>query len=192
MPEFDVRIFDANDAELPSDEVGEIVWRPRRPGVSFDGYWNQPAATLKAMRNLWYHTGDLGRIDSDGWLYFVDRKDDYLRRRGENISSREYEHEYEQHPAIAQAAVHAVYSEFGEDDLKVTVVLHPEAPLTHRELFDWAVERMPYFALPRYIEFRDALPTSPVGRILKYQLRADGCTPETWDREVEGVEFEKR
>jgi crotonobetaine/carnitine-CoA ligase len=192
IPEYDVRIFDEHDNELPVGEVGQIVWRPQRPGLMYDGYWGRPDATLAQQRNLWHHTSDLGRFDEEGWLYFVDRKSDYLRRRGENISSQELEAAYLQHPLISQVAVHALPSELGEDDVKVTAVLEDGASLRHEELFEWASSRIPYFALPRYIEFRDELPTSAVGRALKYILRDQGCTPATWDREAAGVTFEKR
>src|SRR5205823_2519094 len=83
---FDTRIFDDDDNELPRGREGEIVVRPKRPHVMFEGYWGRPEATVETSRNWWYHTGDVGRIDDDGFLYFVDRKADYLRRRGETIS----------------------------------------------------------------------------------------------------------
>ncbi len=189
---FDVRIFDDHDEELPDGEVGEIVVRPLRPHVMFEGYWNRPEATAAVMRNQWFHTGDLGRFDEDGWLHFVDRKKDYLRRKGENISSHEMEVTFQQHPAIAEVAVHAVPSELSEDELKVTIVLEEGASLDPEELFAWSVERVPYYALPRYIEVRDSLPRSHVGRVLKYQLRDEGCTPATWDAQSAGVTYERR
>lgn len=189
--EFDVRIFDDDDVEVPAGEVGEIVCRPRRPHVMFEGYWGRPEATLAVSRNWWFHTGDYGKVD-DGFLYFVDRKKDYLRRRGENISSFEMEKTFLGHPDIVDVAVHSVPSPLGEDDLKVTAVLRPEAAVTEEELCRWAVERVPYFAVPRYIEFRAELPRNPVGRVLKYQLRDEGATPATWDADAEGFTFERR
>ncbi|MGE0214637.1 AMP-binding protein [Mycolicibacterium sp.] len=189
---FDVRLFDDDDREVPTGEVGEVVCRPRRPGVMFDGYWRRPDAFVAAMGNLWFHTGDLGRFDEEGFFYFADRKKDYLRRRGENISSQEVEQVVLGHDGIAEVAVHAVKSEVTEDDLKVTAVLRPGSSLTTAELFEWLKDRVPYFALPRYIEFRDALPVSAVGRVHKYQLRDEGCTPATWDRETAGVTWARR
>lgn len=190
--DFDVRIVDDNDNELPAGTPGEIVVRPRRPHVMFEGYWNRPADTLRVMRNMWLHTGDIGKFDEQGFFYFVDRKKDYLRRRGENISSYEVETGLRAHPAVADVAVHAVFSESGEDDVKATLVLKEEAKLTEQELCDWAVERLPYFTVPRYFEFRVDLPRNPVGRVLKYVLRNEGCTPATWDREKAGVQLVKR
>ncbi|MBA3741460.1 AMP-binding protein [Sporichthya sp.] len=180
----DVRIFDEKDREVPVGTTGEIVLRPLEPHVMFEGYWNRPEATLAQLRNLWFHTGDLGRFDEDRFLHFVDRKKDYMRRRGENISSFELESTFLQHPDISEAAVHAVFSELTEDDVKVTAVLHEGATLEPQTLYEWSSERIPRFALPRYIEFRTELPKNPVGRVLKYQLRDEGRTPNTWDRDV--------
>jgi crotonobetaine/carnitine-CoA ligase len=191
-PDFDVRVVDDDDREVPAGEVGEVVARPRRPGAMFDGYWGRPSDTVDALRNLWFHTGDLGRFDGDGYFYFVDRKKDYLRCRGENISSFELERAFMAHGALAEVAVHAVPSALGEDDLKVTAVLRPEAALTEEELVRWCLERVPYFAVPRYVEFRAELPKNTVQRVLKYQLRADGVTPGTWDRESSGIAVTRR
>ena len=189
---FDVRIFDDDDRELPRDTDGEIVIRPKRPQVMFEGYWGRPEATVATSRNWWYHTGDIGRIDQDGYLFFVDRKADYLRRRGENISSFEVERIFMGHGALADVAVHAVLSAMSEDDLKVTATLEAGATLTEEELFRWAVDELPYFALPRYVEFRAELPRSPVGRVLKRDLRDEGVTAATWDVEASDVTYDKR
>ena len=189
---FDTRIFDDDDHEVPPGETGEIVLRPKRPHVMFEGYWGRPEATVEASRNWWYHTGDVGRIDEDGYLYFVDRKADYLRRRGENISSFEIERVLMSHGALADVAVHAIPSELTEDDLKLTATVKEGVDVTEEEIFRWCVDQLPYFALPRYIELRQELPRSPVGRVLKRQLRDDGVTAGTWDAEAAGVTFEKR
>ena len=190
--DFEVRIVDDDDAEVPSGQPGEVICRPCKPHVMFEGYWNRPADTLKIMRNMWLHTGDIGRFDEDGFFYFLDRKKDYLRRRGENISSFEMENTFRIHEAIEDVAVHAVLSDLTEDDVKVTAVLKPGTALTEEALCRWAVDRLPYFAVPRYIEFRAELPRNPVGRVLKYQLRDEGCTTATWDRERAGIVLAKR
>jgi crotonobetaine/carnitine-CoA ligase len=192
LHDFDVRIVDDDDVEVGGGEVGEIVCRPNGPNLMFLGYWNRPDSTVEATRNLWFHTGDLGRVDEDGFLFFVDRKKDALRRRGENISSFEMEKTLFGHSALRDVAVHAVPSDLGEDDVKITVVLQDGAELTEEDLCRWMAERVPYFAIPRYVEFRDDLPRNPVGRVLKYQLRDEGVTPATWDREAAGVVFERR
>jgi len=189
---FDVRVFDDDDNELARGTEGEIVLRPKRPHTMFEGYWGRPEATVEASRNWWYHTGDIGRVDDEGFLFFVDRKADYLRRRGENISSFEVERVLMGHGSLADVAVHAVPSEVTEDDLKITATLVEGATLTEEDLFRWCIDQLPYFALPRYIEFRDELPRSPVGRVLKRELRDEGPNAATWDAEAAGITYEKR
>jgi len=189
--DFDVRIFDEHDHELPAGVPGEIVCRPKKPDIMFSGYWNRPEATHALMRNQWFHTGDIGKFDEDGWFLFVDRQKDYLRRGGENISSFEMEVALMRQGDLAEVAVHAVPAA-SEDDVKLTCVLAPGATISEEELCRWTIDNLPYFAVPRFIEFRADLPKNPVGRILKYQLREDGITPSTWDRVQAGVTFAKR
>ncbi len=192
VPDFDVRIVDDLDRELPVNTHGEIICRPLRPDIMFMGYWRRPEDTLKLMRNMWFHTGDIGKFDENGFFYFVDRKKDYLRRRGENISSFEMESAFANHPDIAEVAVHAVPSDKGEDDVKVTAILNEGSTLTAEALFQWSTSAVPYYALPRYIEFRTSLPKNPQGRILKYQLRDEGKTATTWDLEATDIKVAKR
>jgi crotonobetaine/carnitine-CoA ligase len=190
--DFDVRIVDDYDVELPDGEAGEIIVRPRKPHVMFEGYWCRPAETMSVLRNLWFHTGDIGRFDADGWFWFVDRKKDYLRRRGENISSFELERTFRMHPDVADVAVHAVPSTMTEDDVKVTAVLSDGAALTEEQLCRWSLDHLPYFAIPRYVEFRRELPRNATGKVLKQQLRDDGVTLQTWDIENSDIAVVKR
>jgi carnitine-CoA ligase len=190
-PAFEVQIVDDNERFVPPGVPGEVVVRPLRPNVMFDGYWRRPAETTAALRNLWFHTGDIGKFDDRGWFYFVDRKKDYIRRKGENVSSYELESVFLQHPAIKEVAAHAVPSSLTEDEIKITAVLVVGAELSEESLCQWAIRRVPYFALPRYIEFRPELPKNKVGRALKFQLREEGCTPRTWDRDKSGLRFDK-
>lgn len=190
-PEFDVRIFDDHDNPLPPGQAGEVVCRPLHPDIMFKGYWRRAEDTQKVMGNMWFHTGDIGRFDEAGFFYFVDRKKDYLRRRGENISSFEMESAILLHPDVEQVAVHAVQSNLGEDDLKVTALMVEDAQLTEEALCRWLVDRVPYYAVPRYIEFRAALPVNPQGRVLKYQLRDEGVTPATWDIEKSSIKVKR-
>ncbi|MFN3725958.1 MAG: AMP-binding protein [Allosphingosinicella sp.] len=192
VPDFDVRIVDDRGVEVPPGVAGEIIIRPNRPDIMFKGYWRRPEETLRIMDDLWLHSGDIGKFDEDGFFYFVDRKKDYLRRRGENISSFEMEAAFHQHPEIEEVAVHAVFSPRGEDDVKVTAVLKPGAALAEEALFRWAIDKVPYYALPRYIEFRETLPKNPQGRVLKYQLRDEGRTPATWDFEETDIQISKK
>ncbi len=192
IPEYDVRIVDDLDRELPANTPGEVVVRPLHPDIMFMGYWRRPEETLKLMRNMWFHTGDIGKFDEDGFFYFIDRKKDYLRRRGENISSFEMEAAFSDHPDIAEVAVHAVPSDKGEDDVKITAILRDGTTLTEEALFHWSLDVVPYYALPRYIEFRSNLPKNPQGRVLKYLLRDEGKTDVTWDLEESGIQVPKR
>ena len=161
--------------------------RPDEPFRLFSGYWNDDAATVQAFRNLWHHTGDRGRVDRDGYFWFADRKKDSLRRRGENVSSIELEQAIMAHPAIAQAAVHAVPSDLSEDDVKVCLVLGPGSEIEPRELFEFFRKSMPYYAVPRYVEVLEALPANVNGRVQKFKLRERGITETTLDFEKLGL-----
>ena len=155
------------------------------------GYYNMPEKTLEAYRNLWFHSGDLAKKDEDGYYYFVDRKKDSLRRRGENISSFEVERAINTHPAVLESAAVAVKSDLAEDEVKICVVLKPGFTLSPEELIRYANERMPHFAVPRYVEFMDSLPKTPTERTQKFLLKQAGITPQTWDREQAGVRVER-
>jgi crotonobetaine/carnitine-CoA ligase len=185
-PDFEVAILDDDDISVPSGEVGEICCRPRRPHVMFEGYEGRPEATLAQLATLWFHTGDLGRFDEDGNLYYVDRRKDAMRRRGENISSFEVEQALLAHPAVAEVAAIGVPSPLGEDDVMVCLVARPDVPLEMTALMDFCCERLPYFAVPRYVDVRTSLPKNAVGRVLKHELRAEGVRPGAWDREAAG------
>src|SRR5262249_27714074 len=157
--------------------------RPREADIMFAEYFDNNAATVEAWRNLWFHTGDLGRIDKDGYLTFLGRIKDAIRRRGENISAFELEEAIGTHPLIAQVAVHAVPSEFGEDEVKACVVLVEGASPTYEELMEFCIAQVPYFAVPRYLEFVTELPRNMSNRVVKGELEKRGLTAETWDRE---------
>jgi carnitine-CoA ligase len=188
---YDVRIFDDYDVECGPKTTGEIVVRGREPYSMMDSYYNMPEATVKVFRNLWFHTGDFGYRDEDGYFYFVDRKKDALRRSGENISSFEVEGVINSHPKVLESAVFAVPSELGEDEVKVAVVLKKGEKLTPEELVSFCNDRMAYFAVPRYVEFRESLPKTPTARVEKYKLREEGVTKDTWDREKAGYKLRR-
>lgn len=168
---FDIRLVDDDERDVPDGQVGEILVRARQPHTMMEGYYNDPQATAHAMRGGWFHTGDNGRRDADGWYYFVDRKKDAIRRRGENISSFELESVASQHPAVLESAAVAVPSELGEDDVKLFVVLRPGQSVSHDELWAFCEQRMPAFWVPRYIEFIGSMPRTPNQKIMKYELR---------------------
>ncbi|MFF2847661.1 AMP-binding protein [Streptomyces sp. NPDC058001] len=191
VEDYEVVVLDDEDQVLPDGQMGEIAFRPRKPHIMFQGYWRRPEATDQVWRNLWMHTGDYGRIEN-GYLFFVDRKKDYLRSRGENISSFEVERAFLAHPALSEVAAHAADDGITEDCLKITAVLRTGHTLTEEELCLWALDHVPHFAVPRYIEFRTELPRTPTNKVQKFQLREEGRTPTTWDREAAGVQVRRR
>ena len=189
VPGVQVRVVDDDDFELPAGEVGEVVLRADDPWTAPLGYYRMPEATWGAWRNLWFHTGDRGWFDADGWFYFVDRKKDAIRRRGQNISSWEIEQALLRHPAIADCAAYAVKSEMSEDEVMVSVELRPGAALDEAALIAFSAEAMPYYMVPRYVEFRQSLPRTESEKVQKYKLRAEAEArmADLWDREKAGI-----
>lgn len=186
-PGVEVRLVDANDREVEIGAVGEMIVRTDRPFAMNSGYNNAPEATAAAWRNGWFHTGDAFREDADGYFYFVDRVKDAIRRRGENISSFEVEVEVCAHPDVREAAVVAVASEFGEDDVLAVVAPAPGRAISEVELFTFLKARLPYFMVPRYIRVLEELPKTPTSKVIKTQLRAEGIAQGAWDREAAGL-----
>lgn len=183
---FEVDIVDpATDEPVPPGGVGEIVVRPKYPWTMMAGYNDMPERTLEAWRNLWFHTGDAGTRDAEGYFYFVDRLQDRIRRRGENLSSYEIEAVACEHPAVIDAAAVAVPAEEGEDEIKLCIVTNGTA-LDYVEFIDHCKARMPYFAVPRYITTLPELPKTPNGKVLKRTLREPDETVPTWDRIAAG------
>jgi crotonobetaine/carnitine-CoA ligase len=178
---------DANDMEKPPGEVGELILRTSRPWEITAGYFRDPAATARAWRNGWFHTGDAFRTDAEGYFYFVDRMKDAIRRRGENISSFEVESEATAHPSVQEAAAIPVPSEFGEDDVMLIVAPVSGSTIDPKQLLLFMEPRMAHFMLPRYIRILDSLPKTPTNKIEKHRLRAEGVTADTWDREAHSV-----
>jgi carnitine-CoA ligase len=184
---WDVRIVDDEDAECPPGTTGEFVARSNKMWVGTSGYYGNPTATLDLVRNGWIHTGDLGVMDADGYFYFVDRKKQALRRRGENISSFEVESVISSHPAVLESCVVGVPSDVGEEEVKAIVVVKEGHTITEPELIHWCEPRMAYFAIPRYIAIRPSLPKTPSERVEKYRLKEEGVTTDCWDREQAGI-----
>jgi crotonobetaine/carnitine-CoA ligase len=183
---YEVRIVDEDDQEVPPGTPGEIVARPKQAGALFSGYYRRDEDTVETWRNLWFHTGDRGLLDERGYLTFIDRMKDCIRRRGENISSWEVESTINAHDAVLECAAYGVASELSEADVMVAVVLQPGASLAPEALLDYCTGKMAHFAIPRYVRFMDALPRNHAERVQKTELRADGVTADTWDREAHG------
>jgi len=183
---FEARVADEHDAPLPDGVPGELLVRHREPWAFASGYDGLPDATAEAWRNLWFHTGDRVVRDLDGTFCFVDRSKDVIRRRGENISSFEVEQALLAHDDVAAAAVVPVPSELGEDDVLACVVPRESARLDPLELVRFCESRLPYFALPRYVDVLPELPLTANGKVEKHRLRERGVRPSTWDRERAG------
>lgn len=181
-PGFHLRIVDDHDRPLPVGEVGELLVRADEPHALMAGYLGRSEATVEAWRDLWLHTGDAFRVDEDGNYYYVDRRKDALRRRGENISSIDVETDVLSHPDIEQAAAIGVPSPDGEEEVMVCAVLAAESSLTEQQLIDYLVPIMPRFMVPRYVEFLDDLPVTATFRVRKQELRDRGIQSTTWDR----------
>jgi crotonobetaine/carnitine-CoA ligase len=171
-----------DDAEpLGPDEVGEIIVRPLLPNAITSGYEGDPEATAEAIVAGWFHTGDLGRRDAAGFVFFADRLKHSIRRRGENVSSWELENLIAAAPGVAEVCAVGVPSPLGEEDVKVMVVPAAGASLEPARLWEWCRERMAAFMVPRYIELAPALPRADTGKVMKEELRSlDG---EVWDAE---------
>ena len=197
-----LRITDDNGRPLGQREVGEITLKS--PAVT-PGYWDDPKRTAEALKQGWLYTGDLGWVDEDGYLYFVDRKKDVIRRRGENISSQEVENVIRKHPGVLDCAVIGVPSDVGDYDVKAYVVPHSQAtldeagtgpgettgPLSPADIIYWCADRLAYFKVPRYLEFRPELPKTPTMRVRKDVLRLErpDLTTDCFDREKAGIQI---
>lgn len=168
MPACDVRVVDDQDRVLPAGEAGEIVIRGHNV---MKGYYKRPAETAEALRGGWFHTGDIGVFDADGYLAIVDRKKDMVLRGGLNVYPREIEDVLMTHPAVSLAAVIGVPDDRLGEEVKAFVVRKPGAALTEDELLAWCKEQFAAYKYPRFIEFRESLPMGGTGKVLKRELR---------------------
>jgi carnitine-CoA ligase len=176
------------DVEVPVGQLGEFVVRPTRPWTMMQGYIGMPAETLQAWRNLWFHTGDAGYVDSDGWYHFVDRLGDRIRRRAENISSYEIESAAAMHPAVLECAAVGVPSGYeSDDDIKLFVVPRPHVALAASDMLEHLVRLLPHYMVPRYIETVAALPRTPTNKVRKAELRSGAVAGDCWDRKAAGL-----
>lgn len=181
---FEVRLLDEEGFEVSVGQPGELVIRPQEPSLIMQGYYGMPQASLAAFRNLWFHTGDVLKQDADGFLYFVGRRKDMVRRRGENISAAEVEMVIEAHPDVLECAVIGVPSDMTEEEVMACVVLRPSAHLDAPALSDYCAARMARFMVPRYVRFVPQLPKTPTDKVEKFKLQLSGVTADTWDRET--------
>tara|TARA_R110000764_G_scaffold157460_4_gene245358 strand:+ start:5646 stop:7253 length:1608 start_codon:yes stop_codon:yes gene_type:complete len=182
-----IEIHDDNGDALPSGMIGEIVYRPRMPNIMLKYYHRNADATLSSMRGLWWHTGDLGSMDDDGFVYFHDRKSDSLRRRGENISSQEVEAALVAFSSVVDAAAVGVHSDVGEDEVLVVFESSQPENFDFEALFQHCVHALPRFMVPRYYRLMASMPRTPTGKVRKVALREDGLTADIWDHVQAGL-----
>ncbi|MBN8960265.1 MAG: AMP-binding protein [Rhizobiales bacterium] len=185
---YDFAVLDPDtDEQLPPGSVGEFAVRPRQPWIISPGYFNDASATQRSWRNLWFHTGDAGYIDADGWVYFVDRLKDRIRRRAENISSYDIEVAAARFPRVKECAAVGVPSSYSmDDDIKLFVVPdagHDPDPLS---LLRHIGRLVPHYMVPRFIAFVDQLPRTPTQKIRRAALRQEQDPERTWDRKSLG------
>tara|TARA_R100000005_G_scaffold96271_1_gene81969 strand:- start:8182 stop:9828 length:1647 start_codon:yes stop_codon:yes gene_type:complete len=184
-----ISIRDDDDNALPANTPGEICARCDVPWITSLGYYKMPEATVAANRNQWFHTGDRGYLDEDGYIYFVDRKKDAIRRRGENISSYEVEQIVLGHAAVEDVAAYAVRSEMSEDEVMVSVTCKEGMTLDPVDLIRHCAANMAYFMVPRYVEILPELPRTMTEKVEKYKLKqsAQERLDDIWDREAAGI-----
>ena len=187
----EAQVVDDVDRPVPDGERGELIVRPRAPYTMFLGYLNKAEKTVEAERNLWFHTGDYVTRDADGYYYFVDRKKDVIRRRGENLAPYDVESVLNRHPAVFESVVVGVPSPLGEEDVKAFVQLRPGASVDPRELFTFLGRELPFFMVPRYLEFLDEIPKTANQKAQRYLLKGRRGEREL-DRETLGVELSRR
>jgi crotonobetaine/carnitine-CoA ligase len=181
QPGFSARVVDEYGLEVPAGQPGELLLRSDQPHAFATGYYRMPEATVTAWKDLWFHTGDRVVVDADGWMRFVDRIKDVIRRRGENISSAEVEHALLEHPLISEAAVYAVDSELGEDEVMAAIVV--KEPIEFSEIAAFCEPLLAKYAIPRFMRIVQDLPKTENGKVRKTVLREEGTAAAQWDRE---------
>ncbi len=180
-------MVDAAGQDAPVGEIGELWVRPQDPRLVMRGYHNLPDKTAETLIDGWVHTGDAFRVDADGRFFFADRMKDALRRRGENVSSFEVERVINEYPGVFESAVVGVPAELTEDEIKAVVVAQAGQHVDPVELTRFLVDRLPYFMVPRYLEFAAELPKTPTQKVHKHLLRDRGVGRDVWDREAAGI-----
>lgn len=180
-PEYEVTIRGPHDEELPVGQIGEICIRGREPYMMFQGYFGDPERTQKALRNFWFHSGDRGRFDEDGYLWFEGRVDDAIRRFGEFVSAKEVEDAILAGGDVEMVAVYGIPDPVAAQEVMAAVVPRQGHSLGPEQIRARCADRLPRFAVPRYVEVFDQLPSTTTGKVEKYKLRARGVVPETSD-----------
>jgi carnitine-CoA ligase len=178
-PHFAIRVVDEQDEEVPAGQQGEIIFRPLHPELCMYSYFDDPAVTMKALRNFWFHTGDLGAIGADGNLYFYERMGDTIRRKGVNIPSFHIEEVAAAFPGVSEAAAVGIPSEVGEFEIKLCVGVDGDAHVSPEKLIRWMATQLPREMVPRYVEIKKDFDRTMTQKILKRSLKLEGITTNT-------------
>ncbi|MFO7560390.1 MAG: AMP-binding protein [Desulfobacterales bacterium] len=186
------RIVDDDDHDVKQGEIGELITKVMDGKKGSVEYYKNPEASQKKVRGGWIYTGDLFYADPNNNLYFVDRKTDSMRRRGENISSFEVENMVEKCPPVAECAAFGVPSELGEDEVMIWVKPKPGETIDLKALVEHCAKNMAYFMVPRYVDIVDDIPRTGTLRVQKSEMKKRGVTGRTWDREKEMPDFKPR
>lgn len=183
LPQIEARLVDGAGRTVATGQPGELIVRAEDRALLMAGYLGEAQATAEAWRDGWFHTGDILRADGEGRLYYVDRRKDMIRRRGENVSSAELEAAVLTHPGVSEAAAVGVASSVGDEDILVAVVPRAGHSLRPEDLIAHLEPLVPRFALPRFVRIVGNLPrTAGTQRVRKGDIRAEGVTPDSWDR----------
>lgn len=186
------KLVDDNGNEVPQGQPGELITKVLDKKTGSVDYYKNPEASSAKIKGEWLYSGDLFYADKDGNLYFVDRKTDSMRRRGENISSWEVENVVEKHPAVAVCAAFGVPSELGEDEVMIWVKPKEGVELDLKDLMGFCADNMAHFMVPRYVDIVDEIPQTGTLRVQKSQMKKRGVTERTWDREKEMPDFKPK
>lgn len=174
-------LVDDHDRPVPIGQAGELLLRPRTPDIMMQGYLNKAEATVKALRNLWFHTGDLMRADADGYFFYAGRMKERIRRRGENISAYEVEAVASNHPQLIECTALGVPGGDGEDEVYLVAVMRAPQCITPAQYHAWLTDHLPKFMVPRYIDFRTELPKTGSGKVELHTLAKTVPAPNAWD-----------
>lgn len=164
----EVKIVNENKEDVKHGEIGEILVSGNNV---MKGYWNQPEKTSQVIKNGWFHTGDLGKIDDDGTLYFIEKKDDAIIKGGFHIYPKEIEDILLKHPKVEQTAIIGIPDPFHKQEVKACIILKEGEKATHEEIIEFCKEHVPVYKCPQIVQFYRSFPKSSTGRILKRKLR---------------------
>lgn len=187
FPGYQIRLVDEDDFPVAPGEVGQICVRSDEPWTMFSGYLNDPERTAAVWRNGWFHSGDRGRFDENGRMWFADRLGDVIRSKGESVSAFEIEEVLVGHPEVSLIAAYGVPNQLGDEDIVAAVIPVAGTELRAEDLFAWCESRLPRYAIPRYIEVVTGFPMTPTGKIEKYKLRQSGVSSAAFDARAEAA-----